>query len=61
MYDQTNGDLLGLGKELAYIMLRGDAMEWVLSYGYNEKKSKVLYSAAKDKIENASKNIFMKF
>ena len=53
MYDQTTGDFLGLWKELAYIVLHGDVMECFFSYGYNEKKSKVLYSAAKDRISNA--------
>ena len=39
--------------QLAYIILRGDSEESFFSYGYNDKKSKVLYSAAKDKIPNA--------
>ena len=52
LHDQTTGDFLGLQKELAYIVLHGDAMECFFSYGYNEKKSKVLDSAAKDKIPN---------
>ena len=44
---------LGLRKELAYIVLRGDDMECFFSYGFNEKNSNVLYSAAKDRIPNA--------
>ena len=44
---------LGLWKELAYIVLRGGAMECFFSNGYNEKKLKVLYSGTKNKIPNA--------
>ena len=39
--------------QLAYIILRGDSEESFFSYGYNDKKSKVLYPAAKGKIPNA--------
>ena len=53
LYDQTTDNSLELRKELAYIVLCGDSMECFFSYGYNEKKSKVLYSVAKDKIPNA--------
>ena len=53
LYDQTTDNSLELRKELAYIALCGDSMECFFSYGYNEKKSKVLYSVAKDKIPNA--------
>ena len=53
LYDQTTNNCLGLRKELAYIVLCGDSMECFFSYGYNEKKSKILYSVAKDKIPNA--------
>ena len=51
LYDKMTGDFLGLQKELAYIVLRGGAMECFFPYGYNTKKSKVLYSATKDKIQ----------
>ena len=44
---------LGLWKELEYIVLRGGAMEYFFSNGYNEKKLKVLYSGTKNKIPNA--------
>ena len=53
IYDQTTDNFLGSRKELAYIVLRGDAMECFFSYDYNEKKSKMLHSAAKDRIPNA--------
>ena len=53
LYDQAIGDFLGLRNDLAYIVLRGDDNECFFSYGYNEKKSKVLYSATKDRIPNA--------
>ena len=51
LYDKMTGDFLGLRKELAYIVLRDGAMECFFLYGYNTKKSKVLYSATKDKIQ----------
>ena len=38
---------------LAYIILRGDEDECFFSYEYLEKKSLVLYPAAKEKIPNA--------
>ena len=53
LYDQVINKFLGLQKELAYIVLRGDDMECFFSYGFNEKNSNVLYSAAKDRIPNA--------
>ena len=52
LYNQATGEFLGLDKQLAYIILRGDDMKCFFSYGYNEKKSKVLYSSAKDRIPN---------
>ena len=53
LYDKSTGNFLGARKELACIVLHGDAMECFFSYDYNEKKSKVLYSAAKYKIPTA--------
>ena len=40
--------------QLAYIILCGDIEEPFFSYGYNDEKSKVLYSAAKDRMPNAT-------
>ena len=40
-------------KKIAYIVLRGDDTECFFPYGYDEKKSNVLYSTAKDRISNA--------
>ena len=36
-----------------YIILRGYIEESFFSYGFNNEKSKVSYSAAKDRIPNA--------
>ena len=48
-----NQRFLRLAEKLAYIVLGGDDMDCFFLYGFNEKKSKVLYSAAKDRIPNA--------
>ena len=53
LYDKLTGEFLGLDLHLAYIILLGDIEESFFSYGYNNKKSKVLYSAAIDRIPNA--------
>ena len=52
LYDIATGEFLGLQKRLAYIILRGDKEECFFSYGYSEKRSKALYSVAKEKIPN---------
>ena len=52
--DQSTGEFLGLNLQLAYIILRGDIEESFFSSGYNDEKSKVLYSAAKDRIPNTT-------
>ena len=53
LHGQVTREFLGFDKQLVYIILRGDDMECFFSYGCNEKKSKVLCSAAKDRIPNA--------
>ena len=50
LHYQTTDEFLGLSKKLAYIVLHGDDMECFFSYGFNEKKSKLLYPAPKDRI-----------
>ena len=50
--DKSTDELLGLNLQLACIILRGDMDESFFSYGYNDEKSKVLNSAAKDRIPN---------
>ena len=52
IYDQGTGDFLRIQKQLLYVILRGDNTECFFSHEYNDKKSKVLYSAAKDRIPN---------
>ena len=54
LYDKSTGEFLGLNLQLAYIILLGDIEESFFSYGYNDEKSKVLYSAVKDRIPNAN-------
>ena len=53
LYNKSTGEYQGLGLELAYIILRGDKEESFFSYGVNDKKLTVLYSADKDRIANA--------
>ena len=38
LYDKSTSNFLGTQKELAYIVLNGDAMECFFPYGYNEMK-----------------------
>ena len=52
-YDKAAGEFLELNLQLAYMILQGDREESFFSYGYHDKKSKFLYSAAKDRILNA--------
>ena len=53
LYDKSTGEFLGLKLQVAYIILRRDAEESFFSYGYSDKKSKFLHSAAKDRIPKA--------
>ena len=60
LYDQATGDFLGLDKQHAHIILRGDNIEFFFGYGYNDKKLKVLYSTARDRVPNAIISTFFK-
>ena len=53
LYDTSTGKFQGIAIRLAYITRHGDEEECFFSCGYSEKKSLVLYSAAKEKIPNA--------
>ena len=52
IYDTTNGKFKGIRESPAYIILRGDSEEVILSYGYDAAKAKVLYAVSKEKIPN---------
>ena len=52
--DSSTGEFQGIDLQLAYIILRGDEEEVFLSYRYNDEKSALLYSYAKDRIPNAT-------
>ena len=53
MYDLQTGKFIGLRCEVAFIVLRGDERELLLSYGFDTEKSSVLYSSSKQKIPDA--------
>ena len=44
IYDMTNGEFKGVRESLAYIVLRGDSEEVVLSYGYDAAKASSICS-----------------
>ena len=53
MYDLQTGELLGLRCEVAFIVLRGDERELLLSYGFDTEKASVLHFPSKQKILDA--------
>ena len=53
LYDKSIGEFLGFKLQLAHKILQRDAEESFFSYGYSDKKLKILYSAAKDRIPSA--------
>ena len=60
VYDLESGDFRGIREQIAYIVLRGDADEIFLSYGYNKTKSTVVYSFSKEQIPNAFVSVAFK-
>ena len=44
LYDQLTAEVLGLSKQMAYIVLRGDDIECFFSYCFSEKKSSLVFS-----------------
>ena len=61
IYNADSGELLGLEKRLAFIMVRGDQNEAFFSYGYDKSKSAKLYSTSKNLLPNIfSGNCFKK-
>ena len=60
VYDIETGQFKGIREQLAFIVLRGDANETFLSYGFDKLKSKLLYSFSKQKIPNAFVSVAFK-
>ena len=53
VYDIESGNFKGIREQVAFIVLRGDADETFVSYGFDKLKSKLLYSFSKQQIPNA--------
>ena len=53
VYDIESGDFKGVREQIAFIVLRGDVDETFLSYGFDNVKSKLLYSYSKQQIPHA--------
>ena len=52
-YNSETGEFLGLYETVGLLVVRGDAEEIFLNYGFDKEKSKVLYSHYRRKIPNA--------
>ena len=57
LYDIKTGNFKGFHEQVAFIVLRGDADETFLSYGFDKLKSKLLYSFSKQQIPNAFSSV----
>ena len=60
VYDIQTGNFKGIREQVAFIVLRGDADETFLSYGFDKIKSKLLYSFSKQQIPNAFVSVAFK-
>ena len=60
VYDIETGQFKGIREQMAFIVLRGDANETFLSYGFDKLKSKLLYSFSKQQIPNAFVSVAFK-
>ena len=60
VYEIESGQFKGIREQLAFIVLRGDADETFLSYGFDKIKSKLLYSFSKQQIPNAFVSVAFK-
>ena len=60
VYEIESGQFKGVREQVALIVLRGDAGETFLSYGYDKVKSKLLYSFSKQQIPNAFVSVAFK-
>ena len=52
-YNKETGEFLGFYETIGLLVVRGDAEEIFLNYGYDKEKSKVLYSNYRRKIPNS--------
>ena len=52
LYKTKNGYFRGVKKWLVYIMVRGDSDETFPSYGYDQERSKIMYSSFKHPLPN---------
>ena len=52
LYNTKNGYFRGVKKWLAYIMVQGDSDETFSSYGYDQERSKIMYSSFKHPLPN---------
>ena len=59
-YNTANSLFQGIKKWLTYIMIRGHFDEIFYSYGFDEEKSKILYSAHKLRLPNIIKEPLLK-
>ena len=60
VYEIETGQFKGIREQVAFIVLRGDADETFLSYGFDKIKSKLLYSFSKQQIPNAFVSVAFK-
>ena len=60
VYEIESGQFKGIREQVAFIVLRGDADETFLSYGFDKIKSKLLYSFSKQQIPNAFVSVAFK-
>ena len=60
VYEIETGQFKGIREQVAFIVLRGDAEETFLSYGFDKLKSKLLYSFSKQQIPNAFVSVAFK-
>ena len=51
-YNSETGGFLGLYETVGFMLVRGDAKEIFLNFGFDKEKSKVLYSHYRRKIPN---------
>ena len=60
VYEIETGKFKGIRKQMAFVVLRGDADETFLSYGFDKLKSKTLFSFSKQQIPNAFVSVAFK-
>ena len=60
VYEIETGQFKGIRKQMAFIVLRGDADETFLSYGFDKIRSKTLFSFSKQQIPNAFVSVAFK-